>query len=127
MKDYRNLDVWKKAHEFTLSVYHVTIGFPAEEKFGLVSQLRRSASSIAANLAEGCGRNSDAELARFTEIAHGSASESEYHLLLARDLNFIPAVEYDPLADEVKQIKRMLGGLIRRLRASTPEKLVADS
>lgn len=127
MKDYRKLDAWKRAHAFTLSIYRLTKQFPTEEKFGLISQLRRSSSSVAANLAEGCGRNSDAELARFSEIAHGSASESEYHLLLARDLEFISPSVHEGLHDEISQIKRMLGGLIRRLRKPTSENPKADS
>ena len=85
MKDFRELKVWRKAHELTLAVYQITASFPREELYGLTAQLRRAGSSIAANLAEGCGRNGDAELARFCSMAMGSASELEYHLLLARD------------------------------------------
>jgi four helix bundle protein len=91
MKDFRELQVWRKAHELTLAVYQITASFPREELYGLTAQLRRAGSSIAANLAEGCGRNGDAELARFCSMAMGSASELEYHLLLARDLKLIPA------------------------------------
>ena len=87
MKDFRDLQVWQKAHGLTLAIYRVTVTFPRQELYGLTTQLRRASSSIAANLAEGCGRNSDAEFARFCSIAMGSASELEYHLLLARDLN----------------------------------------
>ena len=89
MKDFRELKVWRKAHELTLAVYQITASFPREELYGLTAQLRRASSSIAANLAEGCGRNGDAELARFCSMAMGSASELEYHLLLARDLKLI--------------------------------------
>ena len=74
MKDFRELQVWQKAHELTLAVYRATASFPREELYGLTAQLRRSSSSIAANLAEGCGRNGDAELARFCSMAMGSAS-----------------------------------------------------
>lgn len=87
MKDFKKLIVWKKAHEMTLNIYRTTKSFPKDEVYGLTSQLRRAASSIPANIAEGCGRNSDAELARFLQIAAGSASEVEYHLLLARIFN----------------------------------------
>lgn len=118
MKDYQTLEVWRRSHQFVLEVYRLTRGLPAEEKYGLSSQLRRSASSIPANIAEGCGRSGDRELARFVEIAHGSASETEYHLLLAHDLNYIASDIHGPLADEIEQLKRMLGGFIRRLRAS---------
>jgi four helix bundle protein len=82
VKDFHELKVWLKAHELTLAVYRVTAAFPREEGNGLISQLRRACSSVAANLAEGCGRNGDAEFARFCSIAMGSASELEYHLLL---------------------------------------------
>ena len=83
VKDFHELKVWQKAHQLTLAVYRITAAFPREERYGLTSQLRRACSSIAANLAEGCGRNGDAEFARFCSMAMGSASETEYHLLLA--------------------------------------------
>ena len=89
MKDFRQLKVWQKSHELTLVLYKLTASFPREETYGLTAQVRRAASSISANLAEGCGRNGDAELARFCSIASCSAIELEYHLLLARDLKFI--------------------------------------
>ena len=89
MKDFRELKVWQKAHQLTLAVYRTTAAFPREELYGLTSQLRRAGSSIAANLAEGCGRNGDMEFARFCSMAMGSASELEYHLLLAKDLKLI--------------------------------------
>jgi four helix bundle protein len=92
VKNFRELKVWQQAHQLTLSVYRVTVTFPREELYGLTSQLRRSCSSIAANLAEGCGRSGDAEFARYCSIAMGSASETEYHLLLARDLK-LPQIE----------------------------------
>ena len=97
VKDFRELKVWQKAHQLTLAVYELTATFPREELYGLTAQLRRAGSSIAANLAEGCGRNGDAELARFCSIAMGSASELEYHLLLARDLKLIQPKDYDAL------------------------------
>ncbi len=87
MKDFKELKVWIKAHEMTMGVYQETRSFPKEELYGLTSQIRRAAASVGANIAEGCGRRSDGELTRFLQIARGSASELEYHLLLARDLN----------------------------------------
>jgi four helix bundle protein len=117
VKDYRKLEVWRRSHALALEVYRLTRPFPKEELFGLTSQLRRASVSVAANLAEGCGRDSDAELRRFLEIAHGSASEVEYHLLLARDLNLLSADAYQGVADEISQIKRMLGSLARKLKA----------
>src|SRR4051794_7820520 len=103
MQDYRNLKVWEKAHQLTLVIYKVTTQFPKEELYGLTSQVRRACSSIPANVAEGCGRNSDAELARFLQIAMGSASELDYHLLLARDLKFINMKDHEPLATELSE------------------------
>jgi four helix bundle protein len=85
--------------------------------YGLTSQLRRACASIPANLAEGCGRNGDAELARFCSIAMGSASELEYHLLLARDLKLIKPKDNDDLAARATELKRMLAGLIQTLNA----------
>ena len=118
MKDFRDLSVWQKAHELTLSVYRTTASFPREELYGLTSQLRRSCASIPANLAEGCGRNGDAELARFCSIAMGSASELEYHLLLAKDLKLIKPKDHDDLAARATELKRMLAGLIQTLKAA---------
>jgi four helix bundle protein len=117
VKDFRDLQVWQKAHRLVLAVYRVTASFPRHELYGLTAQLRRSSSSIAANLAEGCGRNGDAELARFCSIAMGSASELEYHLLLARDLNLLNAVDYTALATDTTEVKRMLTGFQQKLTA----------
>jgi four helix bundle protein len=113
VKDFRNLQVWHKAHQLTLSVYRLTATFPREELYGLTTQLRRSSASIAANLAEGSGRNGDAELARFCSIAMGSASELEYHLLLAKDLNLLTAADHTTLTDLTTEVKRMLTGLLQ--------------
>lgn len=94
MKDFRDLVVWQKAHDVALRVYQFTRPFPTEERYGLTAQLRRSASSIGANIAEGCGRGSDADFRRFLHIAMGSASELEYHLLLSRDLHYLGENDY---------------------------------
>ena len=117
MKDFRQLKVWQKSHQLTLAVYKLTASFPREETYGLSAQIRRASSSISANLAEGCGRNGDAELARYCSIASGSASELEYHLLLAHDLKFIKADEYALLAQRVIELKRMLAALFQKLNA----------
>jgi four helix bundle protein len=117
VKDFHDLQVWHKAHQLTLAVYRHTATFPREERYGLTTQLRRSSSSIAANVAEGCGRNGDAELARFCSIAMGSASELEYHLLLAKDLNLLTAADHTTLTDQAKEVKRMLTGLLQKLTA----------
>ena len=119
MKDFRQLKVWEKAHQLTLEIYRVTANFPRAETYGLTSQVRRASSSICANLAEGCGRNGDAELARFCGIARGSASELEYHLLLARDLELLQESNHERLAPETTEIKRMLTALIQKLTAES--------
>jgi len=106
MKDFKELKVWRKAHEVTLQSYGITRRFPREELFGLTSQIRRSASSIGANIAEGCGRRSDGEMSRFLHIARGSAVELEYHLRLARDLMLLPASDFRILAYEVDEVQR---------------------
>src|ERR1700733_16264452 len=111
MEDFKDLKVWMKAHELTLAVYRGTRSFPKEEMYGLTSQLRRAASSIGANIAEGCGRRSDGEMRRFLQIARGSANELEYHLLLARDLHLLEAANYKDLQDRVLEIQRMLASL----------------
>jgi four helix bundle protein len=115
MKNFRDLKVWEKAHGLVLGCYEVTSSFPKQEIFGIVSQIRRSASSIPANIAEGCGRRGNAELHRFLQMAMGSASELEYHLLLSRDLNFLKTDRYDHLQTQVTEIKRMLAALIRKV------------
>ncbi|MDY6783710.1 MAG: four helix bundle protein [Cyanobacteriota bacterium] len=111
------MKVWEKAHRLTLSIYRTTQIFPKEETYGLTSQMRRSCASIPANIAEGCGRKGEAELARFLQIAMGSASELEYHLLLARDLNLLEAKDYESLHADVTEIKRMLTSFIQKLKA----------
>ena len=116
MQDFRDLKVWRKGHELTLDVYKVTGAFPKGELYGITSQLRRACSSIPANLAEGCGRGGDADFGRFVQIAMGSASETEYFLLLARDLNFISVSDYECLESKVTEVKRMLTSLIQTLR-----------
>jgi len=117
MRDFRGLKVWGKGHRLTLAVYESTVKFPRGELYGLTSQIRRLCSSSPANIAEGCGRNGDTELARFLGIAIGSASELEYHLLLAHDLNLLETTEYKGLTGEVTEVKRMLTSFIQKLKA----------
>lgn len=117
MKDFKELKVWEKAHQLTLAVYKTTRTFPRDELYGLTSQIRRSCVSIAANIAEGCGRRGDAELARFLQIAMGSASELEYHLLLSRDLKLLQSPDDKSLANDVREVKRMLSSFIKKLTA----------
>jgi four helix bundle protein len=117
VKDFHELKVWQKAHQLALAVYRLTAGFPREELYGLTSQLRRSSSSIPANLAEGCGRNGDAEFARFCSIAAGSASELEYHLLLAKDLGLLQHRDHEEMVQRTTEVKRMLTALAQKLSA----------
>ena len=119
MQDYRQLKVWERSHQLTLAVYKATLTFPKEELYGLTSQIRRAGASIPANIAEGCGRNGDVEFARFLHIAMGSASELDYHLLLARDLHFVDIEVYEQLASELAKVKRMLNSFIQKLRANS--------
>src|SRR5213592_2111618 len=115
MQDFRELRVWNTAHELTLAAYQITRGFPKSELYGLTSQIRRSAASICANIAEGCGRGSRRDFARLLQTARGSASELEYHLILAADLRLVDGPTHVRCAQQVTDVKRMLTGLIRRL------------
>lgn len=119
VKDSRQLKVWEKAHPLTLELYRVTAHFPRTETYGLTCQIRRASASICANLAEGCGREGDAELGRFCGMARGSASELEYHLLLAKDLHLLEIADHDKLAEQTTEIKRMLTALIPKLNAES--------
>ena len=116
MKDFKSLKVWEKSHSFTLKVYKLSLIFPKDELYGLTSQVRRSASSIPTNIAEGCGRGSDADFARFLQMAFGSASETEYILLLVKDLNYISENDYDNLFQDITEIKKMLATFIIKLK-----------
>ncbi len=116
-RDFRELKVWSKAHALTLSVYRMTAVFPREEVYGLTSQTRRCAASIPANIAEGVGRGGRAELAQFLRVARGSASELEYHLLLAHDLGFLKEVDHADATSSVVEVKRMLTSFIQKLTA----------
>jgi four helix bundle protein len=115
MRDFHNYKVWQRGHKFTLDVYKQTKKFPKEDLFGMSSQLRRASTSIPINIAEGCGRRSDAEFAYFLNIAGGSTSEVEEELLLSFDLEFMDNESYQKLDKEVKEIKAMLGALIETL------------
>lgn len=118
MKDFKDLKVWSKSHELALAIYRITAKFPKEELYGLTSQVRRAAVSIAANIAEGCGRRSDGELSRFLQISRGSASELEYHLLLARDLGFLSMPDSRELQARIVEVQRMLTSLTVTVRKS---------
>ena len=115
MKNFRDLKVWEKSHELVLKAYADSRGFPNDERFGLTSQLRKSVTSVASNIAEGCGRDSDKDFARFLTIAAGSASEARYQILLARDLGYLSSDRYEALDSVAREVKRMLAGLIKTL------------
>ncbi len=117
MKDFRQLKVWERSHQLALAVYKATKGFPKEELYGLTSQIRRSSVSIPTNIAEGCGKYTDADFARFLQIAMGSASETEYQLILAHDLGFLNKEQYNTLNTDVTEVKRMLASLLKTIRA----------
>ena len=116
MKSFRDLKVWHKSHELNLLVYKETKTFPKEELYGLTSQIRRACSSIPANIAEGCGKSTNIDFARFLQIAFGSANELEYHLLLARDLKMLDSQIHTDLEEKLVEIKRMLASLITKIR-----------
>lgn len=117
VKDFREVKVWQRSHQITVELYQVTKGFPKDELFGLTSQMRRAASSIPANIAEGCGRDGDAELKRFLSISLGSACELDYFILLAGELGYIDSDTSKKLAIDILEIRRMLGGFIQKLKA----------
>jgi four helix bundle protein len=116
MQNYKDLKVWDKAHQFTLQVYLVTKGFPKEELYGLTSQWRRAAASVPANIAEGCGKNSNQEFAYFLNIAMGSANEAEYFLILSKDLAYLGDEKYNELNNLINEVKAMLISLITKVR-----------
>ena len=119
MQDFRKLKVWEKAHALALATYRSSQHFPREEAFGLTSQVRRAAVSIPANIAEGCGRTGGREFSRFLSMALGSASEVDYHFLLAHDLGLLTDADFERLSADVAEVKRMLASLAQKARAST--------
>lgn len=116
MRDFRTLNVWEKAHQLALAVYAATEPFPPREDEGLAGRLRRSGSAIPAHIAHACGQASDADMAGDLHQALGSASELEYTLLLAHDLQLLPAGDYSTLQENVSEVKRMLTGFLRKVQ-----------
>ena len=115
MQDFKKLLVWQKGHQLALAVYKETAKFPKSELYGLTNQMRRASVSISANIAEGCGRKGKAEFARFLQISMGSASELEYHLLLAHDLGFLNDDPFRAMTEQTIEVKKMLTALIGKL------------
>ncbi len=112
MRDFRGLEVWQAAHQITLALYKMTVKFPREELYGLTSQVRRCSASIAANIAEACGRRGEGDFHRFIQIASGSASELDYHLILAHDLGYMTPGDYKRIAGNLSTLRRRLTALI---------------
>lgn len=122
MRDFRGLEVWQLAHQLTLAIYRTTKRFPREELFGLTSQMRRCSASIAANLAEGCGRSGDGEFHRFVQMASGSASELDYHLILAHDLSLIDGSTYAELGERINKLRRKLTSLLLKVEGDRAQR-----
>ena len=119
MKDFRTLKAWEKAHALTLAIYKATANFPKQEMYSLTNQIQRAAISIPANIAEGCGKDSNAELKRYFLIAMGSSSELEYLLLLSRGLEYLPASAYQEIQSSLIEVRKMLNSFIQHLKANS--------
>ncbi len=117
MRDFKTLNLWQRAYGLTLKVYTATATFPKAEIYGITSQMRRASVSIASNIAEGCGRGSDLEMAHFISIATGSASELQCQLLLAGDLDFLDGPMCKELETHVIEVKKMASSLRNKLKA----------
>ncbi|GHB77870.1 four helix bundle protein [Persicitalea jodogahamensis] len=118
MQSYKTLKVWQKAHELVLWIYEMTNSFPKQEIFGLTPQIRRSSVSIAANLAEGCGKSTSKDIANFFQVSLGSLHETEYYILLAKDLAYISIQDFQKSDDKTREVKAMLVSLIKTVRNS---------
>jgi len=118
MRDFHKLKIWERAHKLTLLLYKVTRSFPNDELYGLTSQIRRSSASIPTNIAEGCGRDSQAEMIHFFQLAMGSSSELEYQLILAHELQYITEGAYKDVSTELIEIRRMLNTYTRKLKST---------
>ncbi|OWK69524.1 four helix bundle protein [Pedobacter sp. AJM] len=116
MQNFKDLKVWDKAHQLTLSIYKISASFPKEEVYSLTNQLRRASASIPANIAEGCGKNSQADLANFLNISLGSANETEYFLILSKDLDYLAEEQFTILSNSINEVKAMLISLILKVR-----------
>ena len=117
MRDFKDLIVWQTSHKIALDIYRITKSFPKDELYGLTSKFRRSSVSIAANIAEGCGKNGDIEIARFFQISMGSACETEYYLILSKDLAFISEEDFKLILEKIIEVKKMLSKFIIKLRS----------
>lgn len=118
MKDFRQLKVWGKAHSLVLEIYKATAEFPKQEQYALTSQIQRAAVSIPTNIAEGCGKATDADFKRFLQISMGSSSELEYLLMLAKDLGYLTTENHQALSADLIETRKMLNALIQRIKAN---------
>jgi four helix bundle protein len=116
MRDYKKIKAWELAHQLAISVYRGTMCFPASEQFGITSQLRRAASSVPANIAEGSGRMTDKDFLRFLDIALGSLKETEYFLQLSNELNYLDSAEWKLLDEQTNSALKCLVGFIKAVR-----------
>lgn len=119
MRNFEELEVWRVSHDLTLAVYAATVRFPDHERYGLVSQLRRAMVSIEANIAEGAGKKTDIDFARFLQMAFGSANEVGCELLIAKDLHYLADADYEDLKTKLSSIKKMLARFIQYLEGKT--------
>lgn len=117
MQDFKDLIVWKKAHKNVLLIYRLSKGFPKEEQFGLTNQLRRAATSIPTNIAEGAGKSTQKDFANFLQTSLGSAQEVEYLLLLSYELKYLNQEDYNKINSSNNEVKAMLISLIKKVRA----------
>src|SRR5712691_6971680 len=117
MLDFKKLTAWQKSHSLTLETYAITANFPRNELFGLTSPMRRAATSVPANIAEGCCHGGRPTLARHLKIALGSAGELEYYAILAGDLKFMPASTVSTFAARASEVKRVISGLLKAVTA----------
>jgi four helix bundle protein len=118
MQRFTELQVWQRGHALVLSVYRMTVGFPQVERYGLISQLRRAALSVPTNIAEGSKRLTSTEYARFLNIAEGSLAETEYLLMVSRDLGYITAIMASKAFEEISQLSKMLHALRKKVEGS---------
>ncbi|MFA7468876.1 MAG: four helix bundle protein [Desulfotomaculaceae bacterium] len=117
MQDFKKLNVWNKSHLLAINIYRATSSFPKSELYGLTSQIRSACVSVPANIAEGCGRDSNADFGHFLQISLGSAHEVQYYILLAHDLKLLNDNDYDNLDSQINEIKRMLITLIKTVKS----------
>ncbi len=116
MRKYKDLVIWQKSVDLATSIYKITTLFPSEEKYGLISQMRRCSVSIPSNIAEGAGRSSDKEFSRFLKIAYGSAYELETQMIISMKLEFIQTNDFEILSKELEELQKMIFVFNRKLK-----------